>query len=193
MYVRALILLFLLASPLLASPTEVQLSRPPSPPGPSREWICFSQRYPYRPLRMVYSADCESALKQIETSDKAGAPMLISRTAGYIVPHPLNVGTCGILLDINDRTADKTVTVPMMVIVRAIRFILAMCVSDPPPPGLALGGFTEIHSPDESGGILDVVVVGRYSPPEDPPPYPQAAPSFDRPEELSNRGMSFKI
>lgn len=99
--------------------------------------------------------------------------MLFGRKTGYILPHGLNAGTCGIMLDINDKTSDKTVTLPMAVIVRAVHLILEECVSDFPPPGWGPGGFTEIHSPDGSGGILDVVVLGHYPPPEDPPPFPE--------------------
>ena len=90
----------------------------------------------------------------------------------------MKVGTCAIILDINDTTPDKSVTVPMAVVIKAVRLILRMCVSLPPPPGIGMGGFTEIYSPDGSGGILDVIVMGRYSEPEPPPPFLQGSTMF---------------
>lgn len=183
MYLSLLTLVSILVPSLLAKPMESNPSKPPSPPRvpnlPSEpahpevysECLCFQQRYSHRPLRTVYFTDCDAALQQIQTADKVSAPMMFSRTGGYTVPHPINVGSCSILLDINDKTQDKTVTLPMIVVVSAIRLILARCVSNGAPPGMGLGGFTEIHSPDGSGGILDVVLVGRFSPAEDPPPF----------------------
>lgn len=184
MYLSVLTLLALLASPLLTSPMEAGPSKPSSParipglPNPQpepeaySEWMCFTQKYSPRPLRTVYHADCAEALKQIEIDDKRAAPLVFSRKAGYTLPHPINVRSCSILLDINDKTPDKTVTLPMMIVISAIRMILENCVASGPPPIWGLGGFTEIHSPDESGGILDIVLVGKFVPPEDPPPFP---------------------
>lgn len=190
MYLSVLTLISLLASPLLASPMEADpsssasSSKPPSPPripglpSTSRapqvysEWLCFTQRLSYRPLHTVYFSDCVAALDQMEVEDKPGAPLVFSRKAGYTLPHPINVRTCSILLDINDKTPDKTVTLPMMIISTAIHLILEQCVANSSPSRWGLGGFMEIHSLDDSGGILDVVVVGRVAPPEDQPPFP---------------------
>ena len=157
MYLHILTLLCLVASPLLAHPMEEASRRtltPASPPAvripnaldASRGWICFEQRYAHRPLHVILSPDCESVLQQIENSDKVGAPMLFSRTTGYTVPHPMKVGTCAIILDINDTTPDKSVTVPMAVVIKAVRLILRMCVSLPPPPGIGMGGFTDLFA-----------------------------------------------
>ncbi|MCJ1362081.1 hypothetical protein MMC16_001183 [Acarospora aff. strigata] len=187
MFLPILVLITLLSHRLTAFPTDnkdvkanteemqARVNAAARAAGGNKEYDCFTQRLASRPLHKAIAVDCQVALSHISMSDKAEAPMMISRHEGFIVPHIWNFGTCSIMIDTNDRVPDMKVTLPLAVVVKAAQFVMDKCVADPPRLETGFGGFTEIESPDGSGGRLDVVVVGKFPGFEDPPPYPASA------------------
>lgn len=103
------------------------------------------------------SSHCARALDQIMKGDKASAPMLISRTEGYKVPHYWWVGSCLIYINTSDNVPTKPVTLPLLVVVQMALEIMDHCIKHGP----GLGGVSFLGSWDGSGGVLDLVVVGR--------------------------------
>lgn len=110
-------------------------------------------------LRHPDTTDCALALDQILNADKAAAPMLISRTQGFTVPHTWSAGNCAIYVDTSSGVADKPVTLPLTIVVRIALVIMSHCIGDGP----GLGGTSFLGSWDDSGGVLDVIVFGRDS------------------------------
>lgn len=103
------------------------------------------------------SSHCAHALDQILKGDKASAPMLISRTEGYIVPHYWLVESCLIYINTSDDAPTKPVTLPLLVVVQVALEIMDHCITNGP----GLGGVSFLGSWDGSGGVLDLVIVGR--------------------------------
>ena len=109
---------------------------------------------------------CAYALDQILKADKADAPMLIGRTSGFIVPHNWSAGTCGIYINTADGTPSKPVTLSLSTVVRIVLLMMERCIDQGP----GYGGAAALGSWDDSGGLLDVVVLGRHMLPGEVPP-----------------------
>jgi len=148
-------------SSLLAANT-VNLQTNPIPLGPlitaEKPYRCIERPQAGEPIRFYPdSTHCAHALDQIVKGDKASAPMLISRTEGYKVPHYWWVGSCLIYINTSDLVPTKPVTLPLLVVVRMALEIMNNCITQGP----GLGGVSFLGSWDGSGGVLDLVVVGR--------------------------------
>lgn len=116
-------------------------------------------------------SDCAHALDQILKADKAEAPMLISHTEGFLVPHRWEYGTCAIYIDTDDAVAHKPVMLALSGVIRIGLIIMDHCIDEGP----GLGGTALLGSWDDSGGVLNVVVVGKHDPIVDMPPIIQVA------------------
>lgn len=96
---------------------------------------------------------CAHALDQILKADKADAPMLISHTEGFLVPHKWSEGSCEIYID---TASDKPVTLPLTAVVRVGLVLMQECIDKGP----GLGGAAALGSQDDSGAVLQLVVFG---------------------------------
>jgi len=121
---------------------------------------------------------CAYALDQIIKADKADAPMLISRTKGFLVPHRWAAGSCIIYINTSEASVDKPVTLALTAVVRIALVIMEECIDKGP----GLGGTSALGSWDDSGGVLDLAVVGRDKSLVDVsiPPWAQMAAATDR-------------
>ena len=119
---------------------------------------------------------CTTALQQIMGGDKAHAPMLISRTKGFVVPHKWAAGSCAIYINTADELHDTPVTMPLAAVAKIALAIIEDCVVRGP----GLGGTSLLGSWDDSGGELDVVIIGRDAPWMELPPLFRVAQILDR-------------
>lgn len=164
-------ILLLLASPLLSNPT---LGTRQDPIEQRSNYQCFKDLEDVDHLVETYNADCAMILDSILKTDKSRAPMLISHTHGFIVPHQWVSGSCVIYIDVALSKPDGLVTLSMKGVVETALHIMRYCVNAP-PTGSGLGGRSMVKSMGDSGAILDVMVIGRATPYVDPGPYPPAA------------------
>ncbi|MCJ1361584.1 hypothetical protein MMC16_000684 [Acarospora aff. strigata] len=174
MLLRPLVLISLFASPLLAmenrpaSPAGPSTNRPSTPPHNNHPFLSFDKSYdclkkPIVGEHTLLKPDaffCALALQQILKADKAEAPMLISRTDGFKVPHSWVAGNCNIFINTAGEFPDRSVTMPLFAVVQQVRVIMQNCINNTP----GLGGTSVIESWDDSGGLLDVVVIGKDMP-----------------------------
>jgi len=166
MYPFLLALLYLLACPLLAESKPTNPTNPSTPPAPPRRnYDCLE----YSSMVSVNQVDCATALQQILNADKAHAPMLISRTFGFTVPHTWKAGSCAVSIDTSD---DRSVTLRLTGVVEAALHIMSHCLDDPPDGTTGLGGSATVGSQSDSGGALEIYINGAEPRPILPPTFP---------------------
>lgn len=145
---------------LAADTANPQTTHYPLPPFITRERPFHCIQGPRVGGHRIFAPDrphCAHALEQIINADKASAPMLISRTEGFLVPHKWAVGSCVIYINTSEAFPDKPVTLPLAAVVRVALVIMADCIDKGP----GLGGKAALGSWDDSGGVIDLIVFGR--------------------------------
>ncbi|MCJ1483394.1 hypothetical protein MMC06_003561 [Schaereria dolodes] len=124
--------ILLTSSATLNAPSTIPSVSPASSPvaaPPFKAWCFEEQQHMEGGLSEIQGSDCLKAIEIMFHGDKANAPMLFSRTRGFMIPHDWSFGTCVIAIDM--RRPDGEETFPMSEIGSSVEAIVEECAADP--------------------------------------------------------------